>query len=159
MTPPAATGAALADPRPAVQQPSRRPGVVPGGDHTERPDLRVVRPARRRGRQVGTVAAVVLFASLFAVAGFQTFIVSQQKQLDELNGRIGVEAELARTLDNELAELQSPQRITDAAAALGMVSPPGVAYLQPRPDDDARAAEIPEPTPGPGAPAPDQEER
>src|SRR5690606_24641947 len=125
----------------------------------ERPDLRVVRPHRRRGRQVGTVAAVVLFASLFAVAGFQTFIVSQQKSLDELNGRIAVEAELARTLDNQLAQLQSPQRITEAANALGMVSPPGVAYLQPRPDDDARAAEIPEPAPGPGPTSPDQEER
>ncbi|MCD9622473.1 hypothetical protein [Rhabdothermincola salaria] len=140
MTPPPSAAAAAPLARggvAALPQPARTPERDP------RPDLRVVHRRRRRW-QVGTVAGIVLFASLFAVAGFQTLIVSQQKRLDDLTDRIAVEADLARELDDQLAELESPQRITEAARdRLGMVSPPGVVYIQPRPDDDARAAEVP----------------
>ena len=81
------------------------------------------------------------------MAGFQTLIVSSQKRLDELDRGIAVATSQAQQLDNQLAELQSPQRITDEAVQrLGMLSPPGVVYLVPGPDDDARAAEVPEPS-------------
>ena len=94
---------------------------------------------RRRGWQVGTIAGVVLFVAMFTVAGFQTLIVSSQKQLDDLNRGIDAATTAGVRLDSQLAELQSPQRITtEATQRLGMVAPPGVAYLQPRPDDDAR---------------------
>lgn len=120
----------------------------------ERPELRVVEARRRRsGWQVGTIAGVVLFAALFAVAGFQTLIVSSQKQLDDLNRGIGAATTAGVRLDSQLAELQSPQRITtEATQRLGMVAPPGVAYLQPGPDDDARAGEVPEPSAPPTTP-------
>ena len=139
MTPP--PSAAVADP--LVRSGAALPAPVAPREQDRRPDLRVVRRRRRRW-QVGTVAGIVLFVSLFAVAGFQTLIVAQQKRLDDVTDRIAVEADLARELDDQLAELESPQRITEVARErLGMVSPPGVVYIQPRPDDDARAAEVP----------------
>jgi hypothetical protein len=130
------------------------PGPAVQPDTDSRPALRVVEARRRRrGWQVGTVAGVVLFAALFAVAGFQTLIVSSQKQLDDLNRDIDAATTAGVRLDSQLAELQSPQRITDEATQrLGMVAPPGVAYLQPRPDDDTRAGEVPEPSPPPTTP-------
>ncbi len=89
----------------------------------------------------------MLFAALFAVAGFQTTIVSSQKRLDELDRGIAAATAQAQALDNQLAELESPQRITtEAVQRLGMLSPPGVVYLVPSPDDDARASEVPEPS-------------
>lgn len=122
------------------------PAPLPEGE--DRPDLRVVGRVRRRRWQVGTVAGIILFAALFAVAGFQTLIVSQQKRLDDLDARIATQTDSGQRLDDQLAELQSPQRITsEATQRLKMVAPPGVAYLQPRPDDDARAGEVPAATP------------
>jgi hypothetical protein len=89
----------------------------------------------------------VLFVALFAVAGFQTLIVSSQKRIDELDRSIVAATEEAQQLENRLALLQSPQRITaEATERLGMLSPPGVGYLIPAPDDDARAAVVPEPS-------------
>jgi hypothetical protein len=144
--------------QPAAVAPVRRgllgvlaPSPEPAG--AERPDLRVVGRVRRRRWQVGTVAGIILFAALFAVAGFQTLIVSQQKRLDDLGARIAAETDAGQRLDDDLALLQSPQRITtEATERLGMVAPPGVAYLQPRDDDDARAGEVPAATPPTTAP-------
>jgi cell division protein FtsL len=145
MSPRTAAGA-LPDP----SGPLRR-GAEPATVPTRAPEreLRVVERTRRgRGWQVGTVAGVLLFLALFAVAGFQALIVTHQKSLDDLTTRISAEEERARALEDDLAELQSPQRITEIAKdRLGMVSPPEVVYLQPRDDDDARAGEVPEPTP------------
>ncbi len=125
--------------------------VVPAPDprHPDvAPDLRVVTPRRqRRSWQVGTLAAVVVFVALFAVAGFQTLIVSSQKRLDEIDRGIVAATAEAQQLENQLAELKSPQRITEEAVQrLGMLSPPGVAYLIPGPDDDVRAGEVPDPS-------------
>ena len=103
---------------------------------------------RRRGWQVGTVAGVLLFAALFVIAGAQALIVQQQQQIDVVNDRVDAAEGDAEQLKLELAELQSPQRITDVAATqLGMVPAPPPVYLLPRPDDDDRAAEIPPATP------------
>jgi len=150
---PAAARAAAVEPRRRVADLDTRIGVAPTPGHgvEARPDLEVVTPRRqRRSWQVGTVAGVVLFVALFAVAGFQTLIVSSQKNLDELNRGIGAAATTGQRLDNQLAELQSPQRITtEATQRLGMLSPPAVGYLQPGPDDEARASEVPEPSPPP----------
>ena len=89
----------------------------------------------------------MVFVALFAVAGFQAMIVSSQKRLDELDRGIAAATAQAQTLDNQLAELESPQRITtEAVQRLGMLSPPGVVYLVPSTDDDARASEVPEPS-------------
>jgi hypothetical protein len=112
----------------------------------ERPELRVVAPATRRRRtwQVGTVAGGLLFFAMFLIVGAQALIVQQQSHIDDVNGRIAAAEKDAETLKIDLAELQSPERIVgEAKDRLGMVQAPSPVYLQPRADDDARAAEVP----------------
>lgn len=108
-----------------------------------RPELRVVDPETRSrphlGR-LGTILAGGLFAALFALAGLQTMIINSQAHLDDLNKQITAEETRAGALRLQLADLQSPQRITTAASErLGMVAPAGVGYLQPAATDEARA--------------------
>lgn len=116
----------------------------------DRPELRVVAPAARRRRswQVGTVAGGLLFLAMFLIVGAQTLIVQQQRHIDDVNTRIAAAEEEAEGLKVDLAELQSPERIVgEAEDRLGMVQAPSPVYLQPRADDDARAAEVPAVTP------------
>jgi cell division protein FtsB len=139
---------------------SRRHGVLgalaaalpdrTGRREADAPDLKVVAPAtrRRRGWQVGTIAGGLLFLALFAIAGAHTLIVQQQRHIDDVNGRITEAEDRAEALKVELAELQSPERIVqEARDRLGMVQAPTPVYLQPKADDDARAAEVPATTP------------
>ena len=122
----------------------------PSDDQADRPSLRVVEKARReRRRQIGTVACVVLFAALFAVAGSQTYLVQQQRHIDSVNIKIARAEHDSELLRMELAQLQSPQRITaEAASKLGMIPAPTPVYLEPRASDDQHAAEEPPlPTP------------
>jgi cell division protein FtsL len=124
-----------------------RAGTAP----ERRPDLRVVDPApRRRAGRVGTVAGVGLFAALFGLAAFQTVLIKNQARIDDLDRRIDVAATEAETLALQVAELESPDRITAVARdRLGMIDPGSVTYLRPMADDDARAL-----LPSPPAPAP-----
>lgn len=124
--------------------------VSPRRDRSERVELRVVAPAHRRRRnwQVGTVAGLMLFVALFLVAGAQTLIVQQQGHLDDLNEKIDVAEQDAARLQIERTEGGSPERITnEAETRLGMVAAAEPVYLQPRPDDDVRAAEVPPTSP------------
>ena len=154
MSPPSADAAA------PIEVEHRRHGVLgtlaaalpdrEGRRAPERPELRVVAPVRRRrpGWQVGTLAGALLFVALFAIAGAHTLIVQQQRHIDEVNGRIAEAEERAELLRTDLAELESPERIVrEAKDGLGMIEAPAQVYLQPRPDDDARAAEVPTTTP------------
>ncbi|MSW44705.1 MAG: hypothetical protein F2520_02270 [Actinobacteria bacterium] len=110
-----------------------------------RAELAVVEEHRKamRARVAITILAGV-FIALFAVAGSATHIVGQQRHLDSINRDIANEQDLSQKLGAQLAELQSPVRVTrDAAAILGMIPAPTPVYLEPRADDDARAAEVP----------------
>lgn len=129
-------------PRPAPRAPER-----------ERPELRVVEQARReRRRRVGLLVSIGVAVAMFAIAGSQTLIISQQGHIDSVNRGIASAEDRAEALRLELAELKSPQHITsEATTRLGMIPAPTPVYLQPRPTDDQRAGEIP-PTPAP-APA------
>ena len=110
-----------------------------------RADLAVVAERRRAIRlRVGLGVLGGVFVALFLVAGAATCIVGQQRQLDSINRRIAAEQDQSQTLGAQLAELQSPVRVTrDAASILGMIPAPTPVYLEPRADDDARAAEEP----------------
>jgi cell division protein FtsL len=151
MTPPPAAA-------PLVDEP-RRAGVLGalasalpdrGRRHAEGPDLRVVQPVTRRRRswQVGMLAGGLLFTAMFLIVGAQTMIVQRQQHIDEVNDRIAAASEEAEQLKIDLAQLQSPERImTEAKGRLGMVPAPPPVYLQPRLDDDSRAAEVPPASP------------
>jgi hypothetical protein len=136
---------------PPIDGSAVRAGAAPAQAPTREdrpPDLQVVARRQRRGWQVGTVAGALLFAALFAVAGSQALIATHQKHLDEVNQRIVEQEARSTALEDDLAELQSPQRIIgEATQKLGMLVPPEVIYLEPRTDDDARAGEVPEATP------------
>jgi hypothetical protein len=67
------------------------------------------------------VAAVVVFASLMASAGFHGMLVGGQSDLDRMEQQLEQErATLARE-KLALAEMQSPESIAAKAEALGMV--------------------------------------
>jgi len=110
-----------------------------------RAELALVADRRKAIRvRVAILVLAGVFIALFLVAGSATYIVGQQRQLDSINRRIGAERDLSQALGAQLAELQSPVRVTrDAAVILGMIPAPTPVYLEPRSDDDARAAEEP----------------
>jgi len=112
--------------------PAVRPAAAPA-PAAKRPDLRVVEP-RRRLRTGPTVAlgAVLAFGIAFAVVACQVILVQGQERLDQLDARIGESADRYQELRLQVAELESPGRIIDAATAtLGMVPPPAITYLTP----------------------------
>lgn len=117
-------------------------------DEVERPPLRVVEPPRRprlRPGRVGTIAGVLLFAALFGLVAFQTVLIKAQAQIDTLGNKVAAQEERHRDLGLQLAELQSPERVIDAAKErLGMIEPGSVEFLRPSADDDARSAYDPD---------------
>lgn len=143
----------------AARAPERR-HVEPA--RPTRPALRVIdtdelqklKPAR-----VGTIAGVVLFVALFALAAFQTVLINSQSRLDDLNQRVAEEQARQEQLELNLADLRSPERITAAARdRLGMIAPFNSTFLQPSSEDEDRARYVdpaqPPPTAPPAPPAP-----
>lgn len=115
--------------------------------------LRVAEGRSRSGllRQSGVgfvFCGLVIVGILFGVAVVGTNLVGQQAHIDRTNARIAEAEARAEVLRVQLAELRSPQYVTTrAATVLGMIPAPTPVYLQPRPTDDARAAEVPVTTP------------
>jgi cell division protein FtsL len=127
-------------------QPNPRPLGAPERRDQRRPGLRVVDTRRDGTRRslasvAGTVLATVLFASVFSVVICQVLLVQAQSRLDDLNTRYDAQLIDNKVLRHDIAEGESPERIvTEATGKLDMVTTPDVGYLQPQPDDDARAA-------------------
>ena len=119
-----------------------RTGATPGGSKV---DLAVVAEQRRRANvRTGILLALCIFVVMFVMLASYTMIIGQQRQLDVLNRHIAIEQHHAQDLNAQIAQLQSPVRVTnDATAILGMVPAPTPVYLEPRADDDQRAAEAP----------------
>lgn len=138
----------------AVATRARRSGSdVDGGRGLDGGRLRLAddgpRAGLRRFRGMGVVVLLVaLIATMFAVAGAHTVLIAQQARIDRTNARISAAEVRAEELRVQLAELQSPQYVTmRASTALGMIPAPTPVYLQPRLNDDERAAEVPATTP------------
>ena len=98
--------------------------------------LRVVAPSERvRRRHLTPGMAVLLtaamFATLLAVAVAHTVLVEGQVRLDELDTQLVDEQARYQELRTEVAELESPTRIVQAAQDMGMVTPDDLKYLQP----------------------------
>lgn len=119
-------------------QPAPAPTPAPRPNH-----LRVVAPTERVRRRLSPATAVLLtaavFATLLAVAVAQTVLVQAQVRLDRLDAQLSAEQARYQELRKDAAELESPERIVDAARAQGMVIPDDLLYLQP-PAADALAA-------------------
>ncbi len=122
--------------------PTRYPQTGPGRGNVVR--LRPSQPAPQRKLKVvkaslggramqwlAPVAMAAIFGVLMLMAVIQTMVVQGQRELD----RLAVETKAAQlsndALDLQLAELEAPQRIVDAARVFGMVDAPMVVYLSP----------------------------
>jgi cell division protein FtsL len=119
-------------PQRASQLPSRAPRPRPA----ERPNhLRVVAPSDRARRRLTPGMAVLLTAALFvtllAVAVSHTVLVQGQVRLDDLDAQLVEEQARYQQLRTQVAELESPTRIVQAANEMGMVTPDDLQYLQP----------------------------
>jgi cell division protein FtsL len=100
----------------------------------ERPPLRLVEPpARHRVRVglVGTVMLVVVLIGVFALAAVHTLVVQAQFELDQVEQQVAERRGDLDALRLEVATLESPSAIAEAAATIGLVNPPDRVYLEP----------------------------
>jgi cell division protein FtsL len=109
-----------------VDRPSARP--LPDLRRRERErHLRVVHPDRRRlnvrlSPRAGVALTVLLFVALFGVAVSHAVIIEGQASVDSLDQRVAAEQARYEELRQQVAELESPQRILgEATEELGMV--------------------------------------
>lgn len=124
----------------AVTAPAVRPATPPGRIPSSRPAaparprLEVVEP-RRRLRTGPTIAlgAFLTFVVALALVTCQVILVQGQERLDRLEADLTTEAERYDRLRLQVAELEAPERIVDAATALGMAPPDTITYLTPDP--------------------------
>jgi len=89
--------------------------------------LATVRPAVR---SAVALAVFGFFATLLALAAFQSVVVSGQFEFDGLQQRLDDGRDRSQLLRAEVARLESPARILEVAGGrLGLVSPPDRRYL------------------------------
>lgn len=115
-----------------------------------RPRLTVAAPPRAAGgnRVVLVVAAIGVVLAIAVVMISQTLLVGSQGRLDGVQRKIAAQEEILERQRLALAQMQSPDRVVNAATErLGMVVPDGIVYLPGNPDADALAAEPAVPTP------------
>jgi cell division protein FtsL len=98
------------------------------------PALRLVGPSSRRRRVVTRMAtglaATLAAGGLFAVVTLHIFLTAGQADLDRLQARTDAETTRNGRLTVEVAELESPERVSQIARdRLGMVPPSTVVYL------------------------------
>ena len=100
------------------------------------------------------LALLVVFGSLLGIVVLQTLIVENRVRLDVVSAELSEERATNQELRLEVIELESPERILEAAAnRLGMVRPAERIYL-PGIDPDLEAIFQPPPVGDPFGPAP-----
>lgn len=98
--------------------PPRRAGS--GAAAVRRPGLRVVERRRRWPAVVATLLWLVVSVGLLGAAVFHTQLAERQLRIDRLERAVTEQRELFDDLRHRRAELRSPVRLADEAAALGM---------------------------------------
>ncbi len=145
-----------------IAEPSPRPGRRSGrraGRHL-RPVERTRPTRRRRSPAVPVLVGTgIVIVALFALAVMHALLISGQRRLDDVRRETAAEAEEVRRLRLQVAELEAPDRVLEAARArLGMVDPGEVGYLLPAgvPTDQTEPirVEAAEPPPPPTIPEP-----
>ena len=101
---------------------------------------------------VSLLAVVAFFVGLMALANFHVVVIGDQFEFDRLERRLEDGLEQARVLRNEVARLESPDRILRVAEGrLGMVPPPQrlqLAVVLPGATDGGLAARVGDPFTG-----------
>jgi hypothetical protein len=106
--------------------PSRAPARAPDRA-PRRPPLRSVPPAVRRrsgrGRPLLVLSAVLALGSLLTVVAAHAYLVQGQVGLSHLDQRLTAEETTHRSLEEQVAQLEEPDRIVASAQHQGLVSP------------------------------------
>ena len=127
----------------------------PAPEPAERRHLRVVpagyvsaRARRKRARRLVVLGGVAIAAALFGVVAFHVVLTQNQLDIQHLRAEADAASVKQQQLRLQAAQLESPERVVDAAQKLGMVPPATVHYLSPngtpapqaQPPTTARAA-------------------
>ncbi|SRR5690606_14167126 len=112
-----------------------RPEIAPEPRRDQRPPLRLVPPPqparRRRVGLLGTLAVTAVLVGVFALVAMHALVVQAQFELDRLDEQVADTEGQLNSLRLEVARLESPQSIADAAAEIGMVHPTDRVWLEP----------------------------
>lgn len=103
-----------------------------------RPDLAVVQRRRRWPALVAGAAWSVVVLGLLGAAVFHTQLAERQLRLDRLDRAVTEERERFDDLRYRRAELRSPERLAEAATALGMQRGSATTFVTVTPDAVAR---------------------
>ena len=148
----------------AVRAPVRptaplRPEVAPVPAPAERRHLRVVpagyvsaRARRKRARRLVVLGGVAIAAALFGVVAFHVVLTQNQLDIQHLRAEADAASVKQQQLRLQVAQLESPERVVEAAQMLGMVPPATVRYLSPNGTAAAPQAQPPTATPARAAP-------
>lgn len=142
----------------AEPRPDRRSGRR-AGRHL-RPVERPARVRRRRSPAVPVLVGVgIVMVALFGLAAMHALLISGQRSLDQARREVASESEEVRRLQLQVAELEAPDRVLEAARTrLGMVDPGEVGYLLPAgvstEQTEPIRVEAAEPPPPPTVPEP-----
>jgi cell division protein FtsL len=111
----------------------------------QRPQLTVVSSRSRWSSKHGVAAFWTVFAIavLFSIVIIRAGIAGDQAELDQLNVKLQRNEATNGALRVEVAELQSPTRVAEAARRLGLEAPAGIQFANPTPN----------PTPGATSPS------
>ena len=83
--------------------------------------LSLVQPRGRRVTHLAVVASAVIGLAMLGAAAFQTQLADRQVELDRLDREIRSSREQYEVLRRQRAELRSPERLGQIAAANGMI--------------------------------------
>jgi cell division protein FtsB len=114
--------------------PARAPLGIPSRRTARRPGrhLRPVERPRRSPAVPALVAVGIVIVALLALAVMHAVLIGGQVRLDAMHRDVAAETESIRRLELRVAELESPDRVLDAARdRIGMVQPAEVGYLLP----------------------------
>jgi len=135
-----------------------RPDAAPAPAPAERRHLRVIPPdyisaraRQKRARRLALLGGVAVAAMLFGVVAFHVVLTQNQLNIQHLRSEADAASVKQQQLRLQVAELESPERVVDAAQKLGMVPPATVHYLSPNATGTAPAT--PTPTTAPPHPA------
>src|SRR3954454_16928740 len=140
----------------APARPARAPRPDAAPAPGERPHLQVVpsryvaaRARRKRARRLVVLTGAGITAVLFGVVAFHVVLTQNQLDIQHLSSEADVASVKQQQLRLQAAQLESPERVVDAAQKLGMVPPATVRYLSP----DGAPTTKPTPTTIPARPA------
>ena len=143
----------------APVRPQRALRPAPAPAPAERRHLRVVpadyisaRARRKRARRLVVLGGVAIAAALFGVVAFHVVLTQNQLDIQHLRAEADAASVKQQQLRLQVAQLESPERVVDAAQNLGMVPPATVHYLSPNGTAPAPQTQPPTTTPARAAP-------